>query len=84
EAFEEGVRREGLEETGLKVTVQRLTGVYKNLKQGIVALVYRCSPAAGDTHPTAEAREVRRMAKEEDQSERSPAIAVRGLDAVSE
>lgn len=84
ESFEDGVRREVLEETGLKVTVQRLTGVYKNLKQGIVALVYRCSPAAGDTHPTAEAREVRWMAKEEVQSEMSPAFAVRVLDAFDE
>lgn len=81
ESFEDGVRREVLEETGLNVTVQRLTGVYKNLVQGIVALVYRCSPAAGDTHPTAEAREVRWMTKEQVQSEMSPAFAVRVLDA---
>ncbi|WP_084268326.1 NUDIX hydrolase [Mycobacterium avium] len=81
ESFEDGVRREVLEETGLKVTVQRLTGVYKNLTQGIVALVYRCGPAAGDTHPTAEAREVRWMTKEQVEGEMSPAFAVRVLDA---
>jgi 8-oxo-dGTP diphosphatase len=65
ESFEDGVRREVLEETGLKVTVERLTGVYKNLFHGIVALVYRCRPADGDAHPTAEAREVRWMTREE-------------------
>jgi 8-oxo-dGTP diphosphatase len=81
ESFEDGVRREVLEETGLKVTVQRLTGVYKNLTLGIVALVYRCRPADGDTHPTAEAREVRWMTREEVQSAMNPAFAVRVLDA---
>ena len=32
------------EETGLDVRVDRLTGVYKNLHRGVVALVFRCSP----------------------------------------
>ena len=81
ESFEDGVRREVLEETGLTVKVQRLTGVYKNLTHGIVALVYRCRPANGDTHPTAEAREVRWMTREEVQSAMNPAFAVRILDA---
>jgi 8-oxo-dGTP diphosphatase len=81
ESFEDGVRREVLEETGLKVAVQRLTGVYKNLSHGIVALVYRCCPTDGDTRPTAEAREVRWMTREEVQSAMSPAFGVRVLDA---
>ena len=81
ESFEDGVRREVLEETGLTVEVERLTGVYKNLTHGIVALVYRCHPADGETHPTAEACEVRWMAREEVQSAMSPAFAVRVMDA---
>ncbi|WP_083562455.1 NUDIX hydrolase [Mycobacterium malmoense] len=81
ESFEDGVRREVLEETGVKVTVERLTGVYKNLTHGIVALVYRCHPGDGETRPTAEAREVRWMTKEEVQSAMNPAFAVRVLDA---
>ena len=81
ESFENGVRREVLEETGLTITVERLTGVYKNLTHGIVALVYRCRPAGGDAHPTAEAREVRWMTREEIQSAMTPAFAVRVLDA---
>jgi ADP-ribose pyrophosphatase YjhB (NUDIX family) len=84
ESFEDGVRREVLEETGLQVTVERLTGVYKNLTRGIVALVYRCSPADGDTHRTAEAREVRWMTREEVQSAMNPAFAVRVLDVFEE
>lgn len=53
ESFEAGVQREVLEETGIEVTVERLTGVYKNLTHGIVALVYRCRPAgASRKRPT--------------------------------
>ncbi|MDC8973167.1 NUDIX hydrolase [Mycobacterium marinum] len=81
ESFEDGVRREVQEETGLQVTVERLTGVYKNLTHGIVALVYRCRPAAGDAHPTDEAREVRWMTRDEVHSAMKPAFAVRVLDA---
>jgi 8-oxo-dGTP diphosphatase len=61
--------------------VERLTGVYKNLAHGSVALVYRCRPADGDAHPTAEAREIRWMTREEAQSTMSPAFAGRVYDA---
>jgi hypothetical protein len=37
--FEESVRREVHEETGVWVKVDRLTGVYKNMTHGIVTLV---------------------------------------------
>lgn len=84
ESFEAGVRREVLEETGLEVTVERLTGVYKNLTHGIVALVYRCRPAGGEPHSTEEAREIRWMTKEEVQSAMVPAFGVRVLDAFEE
>ncbi len=81
ESFEAGVRREVLEETGLEVTVERLTGVYKNLTHGIVALVYRCRPGGGEPHATEEAREIRWMTTEEVQSDMAPAFAVRVFDA---
>ncbi|KZS63822.1 NUDIX hydrolase [Mycobacterium kansasii] len=84
ESFESGVQREVLEETGLAVTVERLTGVYKNLTHGIVALVYRCRPAGGAAHPTAEACEVLWMTTEQVQSAMSPAFAVRVADALDE
>ncbi|WP_373140172.1 NUDIX hydrolase [Mycobacterium marinum] len=84
ESFEAGVRREVLEETGIEVAVERLTGVYKNLTYGIVALVYRCRPAAGRPHTTDEAREIRWMTKEEAQSAMVPAFGVRVLDAFEE
>lgn len=84
ESFEAGVQREVLEETGLTVTVERLTGVYKNLTHGIVALVYRCRPAGGEPHATEEAREIRWMTREEAQSAMVPAFGVRVLDAFEE
>src|SRR3954471_11525267 len=54
ETFEEGVIREVAEETGVTIEVERLTGVYKNMTRGIVALVYRCRPLAGTARPTTE------------------------------
>jgi 8-oxo-dGTP diphosphatase len=46
ETFEEGVKREVLEETGVHVKVERITGVYKNMNRGIVAIVFRCRAAS--------------------------------------
>ncbi|MFI9381453.1 NUDIX hydrolase [Kutzneria sp. NPDC052558] len=81
ETFEHGVRREVHEETGLSVRVERLTGVYKNLTRGIVALVFRCTPEAGNTTTTDEAREVRWMSVDEVREVMAPAYAVRVTDA---
>ena len=39
EAIEDGVAREVHEETGYKVSARNLTGVYKNMTRGVVALV---------------------------------------------
>ncbi len=84
ESFEAGVQREVLEETGIEVTVERLTGVYKNLTHGIVALVYRCRPAGGEPNATDEAREILWMTREEVQAAMVPAFGVRVLDAFEE
>ncbi|NUT47559.1 MAG: NUDIX hydrolase [Saccharothrix sp.] len=81
ETFEEGVRREVLEETGLPVRVERLTGVYKNVRLGVVALVYRCAPAGRPLRSTAEAAEVRWMTVEEVRAAMAPAYAIRVVDA---
>ncbi|MBT2383672.1 NUDIX hydrolase [Streptomyces sp. ISL-11] len=84
EAPEEGARREVLEETGIKVDVQRLTGVYKNMTRGIVALVFRCSPVGGAERPSDEAAAVSWLAPEEIASSMTEAYAVRLLDALSD
>jgi 8-oxo-dGTP diphosphatase len=47
ETIEDGLRREIREETGLDVEPGPLTGVYKNMPRGIVALVFRCKVTGG-------------------------------------
>ena len=82
ETFEDGVRREVAEETGVTVEVERLTGVYKNLNRHVVALVYRCHPVHGEPGPTAEARQARWMTPDEARAHMAPAFAIRVLDAL--
>jgi ADP-ribose pyrophosphatase YjhB (NUDIX family) len=84
ETFEQGVRREVAEETGVIVEVERLTGAYKNLTRGVVALVFRCRPIAGTPTPTDESRHVRWMTPDEVTAHMAPAFAVRVLDALSD
>lgn len=59
EQVEAGLVREVREETGAVVSPLALTGVYKNLDRGILALVFRCKIEGGDIGPTAEAEQVR-------------------------
>jgi 8-oxo-dGTP diphosphatase len=80
--FEQGVVREVAEETGVTVEVERLTGVYKNMSQGIVALVYRCRPITGGAHPTSESVAVDWMSVSRVTELLTPAYAVRVLDAL--
>src|SRR5439155_6631291 len=47
ESIEAGLRREVREETGLTIEPVALTGVYKNMSRGIVALVFRCNIVSG-------------------------------------
>src|SRR5699024_4523117 len=58
ETPEEGVVREVLEETGIHVEVDQLTGVYKNMTRGIVALVFRCKLSSGVELTTSESMAV--------------------------
>jgi ADP-ribose pyrophosphatase YjhB (NUDIX family) len=51
--------REVREESGYQVQLGRLTGVYKNMERGIVALVFRCTVAAGSPHTSRETTAVR-------------------------
>lgn len=81
ESFEAGVCREVLEETGMSVAVESLSGVYKNMTRGIVALVFRCAPGFDTMHVTAEAAEVRWMTRDEVVASMTPAFAVRVTDA---
>ncbi len=84
EGIHEGLAREVLEETGLLVEPVALTGVYKNVARGIVALVFRCALVGGDLHRTGEARDARWLTEEEVRSLMDEAYAVRLLDAFQE
>lgn len=84
ETFEEGVQREVLEETGVHIVVDRVTGVYKNLNRGIVALVFRCSLAAGRPRETAESMSVKWVHRSEVNSMMIEAYAVRVTDAFTD
>lgn len=83
ETIEDGLRREVLEETGVTVQVEGLTGVYKHLVRGIVALVFRCRPGPETPRPTSEAAETRWMTRDEVERAMAPAYAIRVLDALT-
>lgn len=82
ESFEEGVRREIKEETGIPVEVQHLTGVYKNLQRGVVALVFRCRPLTHRAHTSDETAQVLWVDPDAVPHMMAPAYAVRVTDAL--
>jgi ADP-ribose pyrophosphatase YjhB (NUDIX family) len=83
ESIEDGLVREVEEETGLLVRPIALTGVYKNMLRGIVALVFRCEIAGGETRTTAEAREFAWLGPSQIAAYMSDAYRVRLIDAGS-
>src|SRR3954447_2929208 len=82
ESIEAGLVREVEEETGLRVEPVALTGVYKNLRSGIVALVFRCRLLGETSRPTPEALEVRWLTTEELEDYMIEVYRIRLLDAV--
>jgi 8-oxo-dGTP diphosphatase len=59
ETVEEAVKREVLEETGLKVEVEQLVGVYSKPQKQEVVLTFRCHKVGGALTATEESRECR-------------------------
>ena len=82
EPIEAGVRREVLEETGLEVAVGRLTGVYKNMKLGVVALVFRAEVVGGTAGPTDESSAVDWWPAAQVAAQMNETFAARILDAL--
>jgi ADP-ribose pyrophosphatase YjhB (NUDIX family) len=82
ESPEDGVVREVWEETGIRVEVNELTGVYKNTTRGIVALVFRCKPSGGFERTSAESIAVDWLTPTEVAERMSEVYAVRLLDAL--
>ncbi|MEW1798656.1 NUDIX domain-containing protein [Streptomyces virginiae] len=79
---EEGVLREVAEETGIEVEVERLTGVYKNLALGVIALVFRCRPVGGVEKLSEESTAIRWLTPDEAKSAMREVFAVRVADAL--
>ena len=84
ETLDQGVRREVFEETGIEVQVEGLTGVYKNMPRGIVALVFRCSPVGGRLTPSDEAMSAHWLTVDEIRQRMDPAYVVRVTDAFAD
>jgi len=85
ESILDGLRREVREETGLEIEPERLTGVYKNMPRGIVALVFRAHVVGGSpTDATDEAARVSWLSADEVLSRCAEAYAVRVLDALQD
>lgn len=82
ETIEEGLRREIQEETGIEIHIDRLTGVYKNMRLGVIALAFRCGPSGGTLRTSSETEEARWMSTQEVESFMSPAFAIRVRDAL--
>ena len=83
EAIEDGLRREVREEAGLDVEPEQLTGVYKNMARGVVALVFRCKVTGGELTASDETEDFRWAAENEIRELATEAYAVRVLDALS-
>jgi 8-oxo-dGTP pyrophosphatase MutT (NUDIX family) len=77
----QGLLREVREETGLTVEPVALTGVYKNMRRGVVALVFRCRFVRGSLRKNSEVMGFRWATRSEVRDLMSEAFAVRVLDA---
>jgi len=82
ETVAQGAMRELFEETGVTVEPGQLTGVYKNMRLGVVSLVFRCRPVSGAAQPTTEASEVAWLDRAQVTGRMAEAFAIRLLDAV--
>lgn len=81
ETVTDGLLREIKEETGLTVEPVALTGVYKNMSRGIIALVFKCRAIGGKLAENPEVAGFRWVREADVGSLMSEAYAVRVLDA---
>jgi 8-oxo-dGTP diphosphatase len=82
ESIEDGLRREVREETGLDIEPDTLSGVYKNMNRGIVALVFRCQVTGGQLTTNDEVAAFRWADEDTIRQLTSEAYAVRLLDGL--
>jgi ADP-ribose pyrophosphatase YjhB (NUDIX family) len=84
ESILDGLTREVEEETGLIVEATKLTGVYKNMVRGVVALMFRAHVTGGTLSTSDETAQVEWWTPEAVAERMDPAYAVRVLDALRE
>jgi 8-oxo-dGTP diphosphatase len=82
ETIQDGLRREIREETGLDIEPDALTGIYKNMTRGIIALVFRCKITGGELATTDEVAAFRWATGADIAGLTDEAYAVRVLDAL--
>jgi 8-oxo-dGTP diphosphatase len=83
ETIEAGARREVLEETGVVVELEQLTGIYKNMALGVINFVFRARPISGTPQTGPETADTRWTARDEvTQLIPRQAVAIRTLDAL--
>ncbi|WP_412747513.1 NUDIX hydrolase [Krasilnikovia sp. M28-CT-15] len=82
ESIHAGMRREVEEETGVIAEPERLTGVYKNLRLGVVALVFRARILSGQPRPTEESAAVDWWSADDVAERMGETFAIRVLDAL--
>jgi len=84
ESIETGLTREVREETGLTVEPIALTGVYKNMTRGIVALVFRCNVVSGHLTLNDEVSGFQWATPDQVKALADEAFAIRVLDALTD
>jgi 8-oxo-dGTP diphosphatase len=84
ESIPEGVIREVREETGLDIELTRLTGVYKNMVRGVIAIMFRARVTGGVLNTSDETVRVEWWSPDDVARGMDPAYAVRVLDALRE
>jgi 8-oxo-dGTP diphosphatase len=82
ETIDDGLRRETREETGLDIEPIALTGVYKNMTRGIIALVFRCKITGGELTTTDETASFRWADEHDIRDLAAEVYAIRVLDAL--
>ena len=82
ERIEDGMIREILEETGLRVEPEQLTGIYKHMSLGVVALVFRARCLGGTPAVTDETAEILWMDRDQVAARMTEAFAIRVIDTL--
>ncbi len=83
EDIQRGLHREVREETGLDIEIDRLTGIYKNMKLGVVALMFRCRPVGGELALNDEVRAFKWIQPAEVTALLAEVFAIRVIDALA-